>query len=81
VSARYIQDLLQDTGSSFTERVTELRLQKARAMLLGDRYATLKVSDLALSCGFNEVSYFHRCFRRRFGISPAQFRAKNGLPP
>jgi AraC-like DNA-binding protein len=74
LSARYIQDLLQDTGASFTERVMELRLQKARAMLTGDRHAALKVSDVALSCGFNEVSYFHRCFRRRFGASPALFR-------
>jgi AraC-like DNA-binding protein len=32
------------------------------------------VSDLAAACGFNEVSYFDRCFRRRFGASPTQYR-------
>ena len=54
--------------------VLELRLQKARAMLASPRYDRMKVSDIALACGFNEVSYFNRCFRRRFGASPTQFR-------
>jgi transcriptional regulator GlxA family with amidase domain len=37
----------------------------------------MKVSDIALACGFNEVSYFNRCFRRRFGASPLQHRGNN----
>lgn len=51
-----------------------LRLQKARAMLGDRRHDRLRVSDLAAACGFNEVSYFDRCFRRRFGASPTQYR-------
>ena len=54
--------------------VLELRLQKSRAMLADARNNRRKVSDIALACGFNEVSYFNRCFRRRFGASPTQFR-------
>jgi AraC-like DNA-binding protein len=34
----------------------------------------MRVSDIAYACGFNEVSYFNRCFRRRFGASPTQMR-------
>jgi AraC-like DNA-binding protein len=34
----------------------------------------LKISDIAYACGFNEASYFNRCFRRRFGASPTQYR-------
>ena len=33
VTPRYVQELLQETGETFTERVLELRLQKARTML------------------------------------------------
>jgi AraC-like DNA-binding protein len=76
VSRRYLNDLLQETGSSFAERVLELRLQKARTMLASPRNDKRKVGEIALACGFNEVSYFHRCFRRRFGASPAQFRER-----
>jgi AraC-like DNA-binding protein len=74
LSARYLQDLLSETGTSFTERVTELRLQKARAMLADRRYDRSKVIEIALACGFGSVSHFNHCFRRRFGASPTQFR-------
>lgn len=72
LSSRYLQQLLQDTGSTFTERVLELRLQRARQMLV--RTAHRKISDIAYACGFNEVSYFNRCFRRRFGDTPTGYR-------
>ncbi|MBM3545209.1 MAG: helix-turn-helix domain-containing protein [Alphaproteobacteria bacterium] len=76
LSQRYINDLLHETGSSLAERVLELRLQKARAMLADRRHHQLKVSEIAYACGFNEVSYFNRCFRRRFGATPTT--ARNG---
>jgi AraC-like DNA-binding protein len=74
LSVRYIQNLMQQSGSSFTEQVLELRLQKARTMLTDRRHDRLKVSDIAAASGFNEVSHFNRCFRRRFGASPSNFR-------
>jgi AraC-like DNA-binding protein len=74
LSGRYVQELLQETDLTFTARVLELRLQKARAMLADPRHDRVKVSDIALACGFNEVSHFNRCFRRRFGAPPTQFR-------
>lgn len=77
LSERYVQDLLQETGSSLSERVLELRLRKARAMLCDLRHDRLKVSEIAYACGFNEASYFNRCFRRRFGASPTQYRGRH----
>jgi AraC-like DNA-binding protein len=74
LSSRYVNELLQETGVSFAERVMELRLQKARALLAAPPHAAMRVSDIAYACGFNEVSYFNRCFRRRFGASPTQKR-------
>jgi AraC-like DNA-binding protein len=76
VSPRYVQDVLHDTGVSFTERVMELKLQKARAMLAGA--GALKIIDVAYDCGFGDISYFNRCFRRRFGAAPGEFRAGMG---
>ncbi|MBR0751329.1 AraC family transcriptional regulator [Bradyrhizobium jicamae] len=74
VSASYVQQLLRETGVNFSERVLELRLQKARRMLADRRNDHLKVSDIALACGFNEASYFNRCFRRRYGDVPLRHR-------
>jgi AraC-like DNA-binding protein len=72
ISPRYVQDVLHDTGKSFTERITELRLQKARALLARDH--THKIVDIAYDCGFGDVSHFNRRFRRRFGAAPSKFR-------
>jgi AraC-like DNA-binding protein len=77
-SPRYIQDLLQETGATFSERVLELRLQKARATLMDRRSERLKISEIAFACGFGDVSYFNQAFRRRFGCSPTQYRGGHG---
>ncbi|MCX5516567.1 AraC family transcriptional regulator [Kaistia algarum] len=74
VSVRYVHDLLQETGMSFSERVLEARLRRVSAMLADRRYAGMRISEIAFACGFSDVSYFNRCFRRRFGCSPGQAR-------
>jgi AraC-like DNA-binding protein len=78
VSARYVQNLLQESGASFTGRVIELRLQKARTMLMDRRNQGLKVSEIARASGFSEVSHFNRSFHRRFGTSPTSYRSARG---
>ncbi|AGB45595.1 transcriptional regulator containing an amidase domain and an AraC-type DNA-binding HTH domain [Mesorhizobium australicum WSM2073] len=70
LSARYVHDLLQETGSSFAEHILELRLQRAHRMLRDRRNDRMRVSEIALLSGFSDVSYFNRCFRRRFGSTP-----------
>jgi AraC-like DNA-binding protein len=74
LSPRYVNELLQETSASFAERLLELRLQKVRATLLDRKQDHLKISDIALASGFGDISYFNRCFRRRFGVSPTQYR-------
>jgi AraC-like DNA-binding protein len=74
LSTRSLQDLLAQSGQTFTERVLETRLQAAREMLADSKYAGLKVIDIAHACGFSDISYFNRSFRRRFGDTPGAFR-------
>lgn len=76
LSPRYIRDLLQETGHGFSERVLELRLNKARSMLTSPAHGGCKIIDIAYACGFNEVSYFNRCFRLRYGAPPSDVRAE-----
>ncbi len=71
VTDRYVQDLLHESGSSFSQRVLELRLQCARAMLQDCRYDLLDINEVANASGFNAIPYFNRCFRRRFGTKPS----------
>jgi AraC-like DNA-binding protein len=74
LSERYVNELLYEAGASFTMRLTELRLRKAADLLIhaGGR----RISDIAFDCGFNDLSYFNRCFRRRFGLTPSAARGR-----
>jgi len=74
LSVRYVHDLLQETGVSFAERILELRLQRAHRMLSDRRNDRMRISEIALLSGFSDVSYFNRCFRRRFGSTPSGAR-------
>jgi AraC-like DNA-binding protein len=33
------------------------------------------VTEIAFDVGFSDSAFFSRCFRRRFGVSPTQWRA------
>lgn len=72
LSERYVNELLYEAGASFTTRLNELRLRKAAELLA--RRGERRISDIAFECGFNDLSYFNRCFRRRFGLTPSAAR-------
>ena len=74
LSERYVNELLYEAGASFTMRLLDLRLRKAADLLAhaGER----RISDIAFDCGFNDLSYFNRCFRRRFGLTPTAARGR-----
>lgn len=59
------------TGVSPSEYVLNLKLTRATDMLSS---IGKPVTEVAFECGFENLSYFHRCFRKRFGISPLQYR-------
>jgi AraC-like DNA-binding protein len=74
ISSRYLQQLLEASGKSFTGRVNELRLQKAFVLLTNERYGKRRISDIALEAGFSDISHFNRLFRARFGDTPRGVR-------
>jgi AraC-like DNA-binding protein len=74
LSVRYVNDLLAETGRSFAEHVLELRLQRVRQTLTDRAHDTRRISDIAYAAGFSDISYFNRCFRRRFGCTPGALR-------
>ena len=78
LTPRYVQDLLHESGQTFSERVLELRLQKARAMLASREHDHLRVNEIAYACGFSDTSHFNRCFRLRFGTTPTALRGAVG---
>jgi AraC-like DNA-binding protein len=80
LSRRYVQQLLKETGRSFTEHLVERRLERSFAMLTDRRHLHLAIIDIAFAAGFGDVSHFNRVFRRRFGETPSGVRAA-GIAP
>jgi AraC-like DNA-binding protein len=74
LSPRHAQRMFEQTGTTFTEFLIEQRLLRVRKLLLDPLNRWRKVSDLAHSAGFPDVSYFNRVFRRRFGVTPSDMR-------
>jgi AraC-like DNA-binding protein len=76
VSPRYLQKLLEQSGMSFTAHVNELRLNRAFALLTDSDGDRARISEIALSVGFSDISHFNRSFRSRFGDTPKGVRCK-----
>jgi len=64
------------TGLSPVEFIRVFKLQKACEMLSKTNYS---VKEIGYGLGFNNLSYFVKCFREQFGVTPSAFRQK-GLP-
>ena len=80
ISSRYVRKLFEQEGTSFTTFVLGERLTRVRRMLRDSRHAHLTIAQLAHACGFNDISYFNRAFRRHFGATPTDVREQNSLP-
>jgi AraC-like DNA-binding protein len=76
ISSRYVRKLFEQDGTSFTSFVLGERLARVGRMLREERHAHLTISQLAHACGFNDISYFNRAFRRHFGATPSEVREK-----
>lgn len=74
ISPRSIQLLFEAEGITFSQYVVEQRLLLAHRVLTGHFSFRRSIIDIALSCGFSDVSYFNRAFRRRFGATPSEMR-------
>jgi AraC-like DNA-binding protein len=75
ISPRSVQGLFEAEGTSFSRFVLEQRLLCAYRLLTGPLAAGRSVTAAAFEAGFNDLSYFNRTFRRRFGLTPSEARA------
>jgi AraC-like DNA-binding protein len=74
VSVRYVQRVFEESGSTFTQYLTEQRLAAAYKALCRRMPASVPISTIAYDCGFADVSNFNRVFRQRFGRTPTDVR-------
>ena len=62
------------TGLSSSEFIKNQRLVMAAQLI---KTKDLNISEVGYSIGFNDPSYFAKCFKQEFGVSPKEFAVKN----
>ncbi|MBM6935693.1 AraC family transcriptional regulator [Enterococcus cecorum] len=65
---RIYKEIYQQT---INQTLTQLRITKAKELL---RYSELSMVEIAVSCGFQDASYFSKVFKKIEGESPQKYR-------
>lgn len=60
----------RDLGKTPLEYLTELRLERARQLIIS---GMLRVKDVSRQCGYADCYYFSRSFKKQYGIAPETF--------
>lgn len=74
VTPRYVQLLFERDGTTLTQFIRERRLAQAHQMLASRRFDDRRIIEIAFACGFNDISFFNRAFRARYGATPTDIR-------
>ncbi|MBQ2630598.1 MAG: helix-turn-helix transcriptional regulator, partial [Kiritimatiellae bacterium] len=61
------------TGTSILEAILNRRLAEVKRMLGG---TDMRISEIAVRCGYRDANYLKNLFRKRFGLSMREFRAR-----
>jgi two-component system response regulator YesN len=64
----------QETGQTFKEYLTEIRIRKAKELL---RSTTLRSSEISYQIGYSDPHYFSYVFRKQTGLSPKEYRLQS----
>jgi AraC family carnitine catabolism transcriptional activator len=73
LSVRQVQRLFSEkVGETPSRYYLDLRLERARRLL---RQTDMRITDIAVACGFSGQAHFSRAYRSRFGTPPRNERA------
>ncbi|MBR5355315.1 MAG: helix-turn-helix transcriptional regulator, partial [Lachnospiraceae bacterium] len=72
-NSRFSTVFSQETGQTFTEYLMFLRLNKAKELL---RQTNTRSTQIASEVGYNDSHYFSYIFKKNFGLTPSEYRAK-----
>lgn len=73
VSPFYVSNLLStQTGKTFTDLVTEKRIEKSKELLKSD----IQIKEIASKTGFGSHNYFTKVFKKVTGLTPKEYKAK-----
>lgn len=78
MSLRTLQRLFHENGTTPRAWLLQRRLDNIASQLRSPAFAQRSITEIALSSGFNDLTYFNRMFRARFSATPSQWRRNTG---
>lgn len=75
MNEKYLGRIFKEkTGLSFRAYLTEQRFKQVLKKL---KSGNESITEIALSCGFGEITYFNHLFKQTYGVSPTEYREQN----
>lgn len=72
LNKNYLSGLFKkETDITLTDYIHQVRIRRAITMI---NSSSLPISTVAASCGYNDINYFIRLFKRTYGMSPKQYQ-------
>ncbi len=68
--SHFMKFFKEHIGTSFIDYLNDYRLITASRLLSSDS----SITQIAVLCGFNNISYFNRLFKKKYNMSPRQFK-------
>ena len=65
------KEIRKRTGKTYTDLVQAKRLSQAAYLL---RTTAMNVIDISMAVGYDNISYFHRIFQKKYGMTPRRYR-------
>ena len=69
--SRFSHLFSETVGYAPKQYINELRLKSSLDMLLSTK---LSIGEISVSCGFDDQLYFCKLFKKKYGVSPTQYR-------
>lgn len=77
VSSAYLGQLFkEETGKYFNDVLIEIRMHASRTLLLE---SNMKINEVSSRVGIPNQSYFNRVFKKKFGLTPVEFRRSSAF--
>lgn len=73
ISLRYLYNLFENDDATLCQFIMNERLTFANKRLLQES-PTRSISEIAFDSGFNNISHFCKIFKKRYNITPSEFR-------